>query len=30
MHDDPVLFALRDRLSICLGGIVLLLLMLAW
>ena len=30
MHDDPVLFALRDRLSLALGGVIGLLVMLAW
>lgn len=30
MHDDPVLFALRDRLSLGLGAVVLVLLGLAW
>jgi 4-hydroxybenzoate polyprenyltransferase/phosphoserine phosphatase len=30
MHDDPVLFALRDPLSLALGGAVGLLLLLAW
>jgi hypothetical protein len=30
MNDDPVLFALRDRLSLALGAVVGLLLVLAW